>query len=59
MSWWSDKEKFDEYDPPQCEFCKRGNSYDECERCKRLHDEEPLEVMAQKLSRVRANHRLE
>lgn len=46
MSWWSDKEKFDEYDPPQCEFCKRGNSYDECERCKRLYDEEPLEVMA-------------
>ena len=32
MSWWSDKEKFDEYDPPQCEFCKRGNSYEECER---------------------------
>lgn len=31
---------------PQCEFCKRGNSYEECERCKRLHDEEFLEVMA-------------
>ena len=38
MSWWSDKEKFDEYDPPQCEFCERENSYEECERCKRLHE---------------------
>lgn len=46
MSWWSDKEKFDEYDPPQCEFCKRGNSYEECERCKRLNEEDPFEVIA-------------
>ena len=29
MSWWSDGEPFDEYDPP---YCKRCNSLS-CENC--------------------------
>ena len=33
MSWWSDGEPFDEYDPPWCKNCKGGNSYEECKKC--------------------------
>lgn len=39
MSWYSDGERFDEYDPPWCENCTRGNSYEECERCCARHME--------------------
>lgn len=33
MSWYSDQEPFDEYDPPYCKNCKGGNSKEECDRC--------------------------
>ena len=39
MSWYSDGEKFNEYDPPWCENCTRGNSYEECKRCCEMHSE--------------------
>ena len=29
MSWWSDNEIFDEYDPPYCEGCNLLN----CKNC--------------------------
>lgn len=29
MSWWSDGEPFDEYDPPYCRDCNLSN----CENC--------------------------
>lgn len=29
MSWWSDNEIFDEYDPPYCKGCESLN----CENC--------------------------
>ena len=35
MSWWSDNEKFDEYDPPYCKGCNSSN----CERCVYEEDE--------------------
>ena len=40
MSWWSDREPFNEYDPPWCKNCKGGNSYEECKRCTEWHREE-------------------
>ena len=40
MSWWSDREPFDEYDPPWCRNCEGGNSYEECKRCSERHREE-------------------
>lgn len=39
MSWYSDGEKFNEYDPPWCVNCTRGNSYEECKRCSEMHTE--------------------
>ena len=40
MSWYSDGERFNEYDPPYCERCRRTDvSYEVCERCERMHDE--------------------
>ncbi len=39
MSWYSDGEPFDEYDPPFCANCRGGNSYEECEACMRRHEE--------------------
>ena len=40
MSWYSDKERFNEYDPPYCERCRRTDvSYEVCERCERMHDQ--------------------
>lgn len=33
MSWYSDNEPFDEYDPPWCEGCSGGNSKDQCDKC--------------------------
>lgn len=39
MSWYSDNEKFDEYDPPYCENCTRDASYETCKACQKLHEE--------------------
>lgn len=40
MSWYSDKERFNEYDPDYCEKCRRTDvSYEVCKRCVRMHDE--------------------
>ena len=38
MSWWTDREPFDEYDPPYCAECSGGNSYEQCKRCEEEHD---------------------
>ena len=43
MSWYSDGERFDEYDPPYCERCTRGTSYEECRACERMHAEAEAE----------------
>ena len=40
MSWYSDGEPFDEYDPPFCSDCEGGESYEQCQRCKKRHEEE-------------------
>ena len=40
MSWYSDGEHFDEYDPPYCERCSGGTSYEECQACARRHEED-------------------
>lgn len=40
MSWYSDGEYFDEYDPPYCERCNGGTSYEECQACVRRHEED-------------------
>ena len=40
MSWYSDGESFDEYDPPWCESCVGGRSKDYCDECCRRHWEE-------------------
>jgi len=37
MSWYSDGEPFNEYDPPYCENCTRGYSKQECDWCKKMH----------------------
>lgn len=39
MSWWSDREKFDEYEPDFCKWCPGGTSKADCDRCKRDHYE--------------------
>ena len=39
MSWYSDKEKFDEYDPDWCIGCTRDTDYYKCKRCCELHEE--------------------
>lgn len=33
MSWYSDKEPFDEYDYPWCKHCDGGESKEECDKC--------------------------
>ena len=43
MSWYSDGEPFDEYDPPYCEKCKRGFTKAECDACQKLHEEKQEE----------------
>ena len=46
MSWWSDKEPFDEFDDPYCVWKsmanggKCGQSKEECDRCMKQHAEE-------------------
>lgn len=37
MSWYSDGEPFNEYDPPYCENCEGGNSKAECDACAARH----------------------
>ena len=43
MSWYSDKERFNEYDPPYCKNCKRGFTKKECDRCVADHEKEEKE----------------
>lgn len=43
MSWYSDREDFDEYDPPFCSDCEGGESYEKCRKCMREHDYEENE----------------
>lgn len=43
MSWYSDKEPFNEYDPPYCKYCNGGSSYEECKNCKEEHNREEQE----------------
>ena len=43
MSWYSDGEPFDEYDPPYCEYCSGGTSYEECQACARRHEEDAID----------------
>jgi len=33
MSWYSDGERFDEYDPPQCKYCDREVTPEQCYKC--------------------------
>lgn len=42
MSWYSDGERFDEFDPEWCERsgCPGGNSKEECDRCIARHESE-------------------
>lgn len=39
MSWWSDKDNFDEFDSPYCVDCSGSNSYEQCKRCQEEHDD--------------------
>ena len=43
MSWYSDREPFDEHEPPYCAFCKGGTSYADCQACMREHEAEDEE----------------
>lgn len=44
MSWYSDGEPFDEYDPPYCKNCKRENlTKAKCDKCVKMHEEEESE----------------
>jgi len=40
MSWYSDKEPFNEYDYPWCESCDGGESKEECDKCCERHNYE-------------------
>lgn len=48
MSWYSDNEKFNEYDPPYCKDCKKDATYATCKACQKLHEdpeqEEKVEI---------------
>lgn len=44
MSWYSDKEPFDEFDPPWCKNCDGGDSYEQCKRCSEWHLNEDKEI---------------
>ena len=37
MSWYSDREPFNEYDPPWCKYCDGGESKEECDKCCEEH----------------------
>ena len=39
MSWYSDGERFDEYDHPWCKNCDGGESKEECDKCYDRHME--------------------
>lgn len=39
MSWYSDREPFDEHDPDYCKNCDGGDSYEECRKCMKRHEE--------------------
>ena len=40
MSWYDDGKDFDEYDPPYCEHCSGGTSYEGCKACAEEHERE-------------------
>lgn len=41
MSWYSDGEVFDEYDPPYCKYCRRTNlTKAMCDECVKRHEQE-------------------
>ena len=40
MSWYHDSKDFDEYDPPYCEHCSGGTSYEGCKACAEEHERE-------------------
>ena len=54
MSWYSDKESFNEYDDPYCVWKstanggKCGNSKEECDRCLNRHREEEAETQTER-----------
>jgi len=43
MSWYSDGERFNEWDPSYCRHCKRETTKELCDRCQRLHEEMEVE----------------
>ena len=43
MSWWSDREPFDEQDPPYCRGCTRYEDDNYCRQCQKWHEEEEEE----------------
>ena len=43
MSWYSDGEPFDEYDPPYCAGCQKYTNESYCCRCRKEHDVEENE----------------
>ena len=43
MGWYSDNEKFDEYDTPWCKTCEGGESKEQCDKCYERHMEEEEE----------------
>lgn len=41
MSWYSDREPFNEYDPPYCKYCTRSNlTKEKCDKCVERHEQE-------------------
>lgn len=44
MSWYSDGERFNEYDPPYCQKCERDVSYEICKRCEERHKQDEKEM---------------
>ena len=44
MSWYSDRERFNEYDPPYCRKCERNVSYEICKRCEERHKQDEKEM---------------
>ena len=38
MSWYSDREPFDEYDPPYCKYCSIIPTAEYCRECQKERD---------------------
>ena len=43
MSWYSDGDRFNEWDPSYCRYCERETTKEQCDRCQRLHEEMEVE----------------